>query len=59
VKGTHILGHIFAVGFCYDWVFVKDIVHELRGDSNLDFASFDRFWTWVHELAGFALLLAL
>lgn len=54
---THLGRNILAVGLGDDGVLVKDVVHELRGDSDFDFAALYCLWTGVDELAGLALFL--
>ena len=56
---SYFIRYIVTVGLSYDRVFVKDIVHQLRGDSNLDFSTFNGLWARIDQLSRFAFLLGL
>lgn len=58
-NAPHVLRNVLAVGFGDDRVFIEDIVHELRCDSDFGFAAWHGLRTRVHKLARLALALTL
>jgi hypothetical protein len=58
MRSLHFVGYVFTVGLSHNRVFVKDIMDELRGNSDLDLASFDGLRSRIHELPWFAFPLA-
>lgn len=58
MRPLHFVRYVFTVSLSYNRVFVKDIMDKLGSNSDLDFASFDSFWSRIHELPWFTLPLA-
>lgn len=58
MRPLHFVGYVFIVGLSHNRVFVKDIMDELRGNSDLDLASFDGLRSRIHKLTWLAFPLA-
>ena len=58
MRSLHFVGYVFTVSLSHDRVFVKYIMYELRGNSDLDLASFDGLRSRIHKLPWFAFPLA-
>ena len=58
MRSLHFVGYVFAVSLSYDRVFVKNIMDELRSNSNFNFASFNGLRSRIHKLPWFAFPLA-
>ena len=58
MRSLHFVGYVFTISLSHDRVFVKNIMNELRGNSNLDLASFDGLRSRIYKLPWFAFPLA-
>ena len=58
MRSLHFVGYVLIVSLSHDRVFVKDIMDELRGNSDFDLASFDSLRSRIYKLPWFAFLLA-
>ena len=58
MRSLHFLRYVITVSRSHDRVLVKDVMYKLRGNSDLDLASFDGLRSRIHKLTWFPFTLA-